>query len=452
MSDFAEKMKTFVRTPLFKVILIGLLIRILMIPLCHPYDSNFWTIVIRNAESGYGLYQMEGYYYTPVWGYVLTFVAGVQNLLFDIGDLSVVCYDLFPYLLVEHYAYSNMAISIVFLFNLKVILTISDLVTSLLLYKIVKDRTGDEKKALIAFILMFLCPHIIGASSMVTMPDTISAMFTLMTIILIKEDKHFFAGICYAVAVWVKFFPLAIIIILFCYIYASAKDDRKLALRRIAFAFIGFMLATLIIFLPQIMEGTLIDSLDFITSRIAEVWRFGLPAFIAVAIGAVAIVVAMVFIGRHMIHAEGNIDDRMMEYCLVFLSACMLLYIYTNLQYLVTLMPFLVYCLLVSNYRYKYVWGLLAAAGIVLTFTLDTNAAMLNSLVAFTNIISSDFAVSMFDFFNDEVFFGEFSVADVLCLFGNTAQRLCFVLILAIFFGCRIMEKRRRSMDHSEND
>ena len=92
---------------------------------------------------------MEGYYYTPVWGYVLAFVTGVQNLLLNIGDLSVVCYDLFPYLLVEHYAYSNMAISIVFLFNLKVILTISDLVTSLLLYKIVKDRTGDEKKALI---------------------------------------------------------------------------------------------------------------------------------------------------------------------------------------------------------------------------------------------------------------------------------------------------------------
>ena len=68
MSDFAERMRIFVRTPLFKVIVIGLLIRILMIPLCHPYDSNFWTIVIRNAESGYGLYQMEGYYYTPVWG------------------------------------------------------------------------------------------------------------------------------------------------------------------------------------------------------------------------------------------------------------------------------------------------------------------------------------------------------------------------------------------------
>ena len=129
MSEFLDKVKVLVSKPLFKVILLGLLIRIFMIPFSLTYDANFWTVVVRNVESGYGLYQMEGYYYTPVWGYVLAFVAGVQNLLFDVGDLSVICYDLFSYLSNQDYAYSDMGISIVVLFNLKVILTISDLVT-----------------------------------------------------------------------------------------------------------------------------------------------------------------------------------------------------------------------------------------------------------------------------------------------------------------------------------
>ena len=448
MSEFVDKMKNAASTPLFKIILIGLLIRILLIPFCLVYDANFWTIVIRNMESGNGLYQVEGYYYTPVWGYILGFVSGMQNLLFDIGDLSVVCYDLFSLLMVDQYAYSDMAISMVFLMDLKIILTVSDLVMSVILYQIVKGRTGDERKAPMAFLLVFICPHIIGASSVVTMPDTMSAMFTLMTIFLLKDDRYFFAGICYALAVWVKFFPIAIVLVLVCYVYVGTDGDVKKAIERIGKSFLGFMLASAVIFYPQFMEGTLPQSLAFLTDRIIEIINWGILSIIGTLLGSIAIVAIAVIVGRHMLHAKGDKDDRLMEYSMILLSICMLFY--TNMQYLVTMIPFLVYSLLVINDRYKWIWILLAIVGVILTFMLNTNANMLNSLVVYTDLVPASFVTSLFDFLNKEIIAGELSIVDVFCSFANTLQKVCLVMIPSLFVIDRIIAKRNRETDEGQ--
>lgn len=441
MSEFVDKMKVLISRPLFKVILLGIFIRILLIPFSLVYDSNFWTVVIRNIESGYGLYQMEGYYYTPVWGYVLGFVAGIQNLLFDIGDPSVICYDLFSYLSIQGYAYSDMGISIVFLFILKTILTISDLVMSVILYQMVMRRTGDERKATIAFLLLFVCPHIIGASSMITMPDTLSAMFTMLTIVLLRDDKYFFAGICYALAVWVKFFPIAIILVLLCYIYVETEGDVKKAAERIGKAFLGFMLMSVIIFFPQFDEGTLAYCLAFLTDRIIWMIEGGILNVIGMILGSIAIIFVAMHVGRHMLRSKGDRDDRLMEYSMILLSICML--VFTNLQYLVSLMPFLIYCIVVISDRYKYVWILLAVAGVILTFMLNTNAVMFNSLVVYTDIISSSFTTSLFDVLNEEIILG-WSIVDMFCSFANNIQKACLVLIPAIFIIRRLIAKEGR--------
>lgn len=445
MSEFAGRVKDFVSTPLFKLILIGLIIRAIMIPLCLAYDSNYWTVVIRNIDTGNGLYKVEGYYYTPVWGYVLAFVSGIQNAILDIGDLSVTCYELFQYVAINQYAYEDKAISIVFLFNLKIILTISDLVASLLLYNIVKRRTGDEKKAALAFFLMFISPHLIGSSSMVTMPDTMSAMFTLLTIVLLRDEKYFFAGVCYALAVWVKFFPIAIILVLLCYIYVETNGDVKKAIERIGKSVSGFMLISVVIFFPQFMEGTLLQSLAFLTDRAIEIINWGLLSIIGTLVGAVIICFIAIIVAKHMLRAKGDRDDRMMEYSMILLSVCMLFY--TNMQYLVTLMPFLVYSILVINDRYKWIWILLALVGAILTMMLNTNVVMLNSLVVFTDLISVSFATSLFDFLNEEIIAGELSIVDVFCSFANTLQKVCLVLIPATFVICRVIVRRERETD-----
>ena len=213
---------------------------ILLIPFALEYDTNYWALVIRNVESGNGLYFMEGYYYTPVWGYILSFAAGIQNAFFNAGDPSSVCYELLSYSTRDLYAYTDMASSIAILFILKVMLWICDLVLALTVYNLVEERTEDKRKAIIAFVLVFICPHVIGASSVVVMPDVISAMFTMLTIMLLKHERFFLAGICYSFAVWVKFFPIAIILFLLCYIYVKAQGDRKESAKRISLAIAGF--------------------------------------------------------------------------------------------------------------------------------------------------------------------------------------------------------------------
>ena len=67
-SEFLMNVKEKVREhPLLTITIIGVIIRLLMIPITLVYDSNYWAIVIRNIETGSGLYELEGYYYTPVW-------------------------------------------------------------------------------------------------------------------------------------------------------------------------------------------------------------------------------------------------------------------------------------------------------------------------------------------------------------------------------------------------
>lgn len=440
MSDLGEKIRGLASNGLFAAIVVGMLIRLLLVPFSLEYDTNFWTIVIRNIESGNGLYLMEGYYYTPVWGYILGFVAAMQNALLDIGDLSTVCYDLVSYIMVDHYAYTDMAVSIVFMLILKLILWVCDLILSVTVYHLVKDRTGDEKKAIIAFLLVFICPHVIGSSSIVVMPDTISAMFTMVTILLLKNEKFFLAGICYSLAVWIKFFPIAIIFVLLCYIYVGAQGDAKEAAKRIAKAIIGFIATSVIIFLPQMMEGTIVRCLAFLIDRINEIIDNGILAILCGIVLASFIIFVVIHVARHMLKTKGDIDDKMMEYSLLLLGICMLSF--TNLQYIVTLIPFLVYCLMIVDRYYKYIWIILAVVGFILTFTLNTNAVMLNSIVAYTGLISTDTAMWLFDLLNNEIIFG-MSIVDMFCSLANNVQKVILFCIFPVFVIRRLIANNK---------
>ena len=340
-----------------------------------------------------------------------------------------------------------MGVSIVFLLMLKIILTASDLIMSLIVYKMVLDKTGDERKAVIAFLLVFICPHVLGSSSIIVMPDTLSALFTVLTIVLLKEDRYFFAGVCYSIAVWVKFFPIAIILVLLCYIYIEAEGDDRLAVKRFFLSVSGFLLMSLIIFIPQIMEGTVLGCLSFLTDRIDSILSGGILRVTVAVLAALLVGFVSLHVARHMLTMKSRGDDKLMEYSLILLSVCMVLY--TNVQYLVTLMPFLVYCMMVVDRNYRFVWGALAVAGLCLALMLNTNAVMLNSLVAYTNMISADVAVSLFNILNNEIIAG-LSLTDIFCAVGNLIQKLSLFLILLVFIIRRVIARRNRVGEHHE--
>ena len=108
------------------------------------------------------------------------------------------------------------------------------------------------------------------------------------------------------------------------------------------------------------------------------------------------------------------------------------------MQYLVTLIPFLVYCVMVVDNRYKYIWIALAVAGTIITFMLNTNVAMLNSVIAYTGLISTDSVVPVFKALNDEIFF-KFSIVDIFCSFANNLQKITLICILPAFILRRLI-------------
>ena len=82
-----------IRHPLAAIVIAGLAIHLLIMLLAMVYDSDYWAIVIRNINAGEGLYGMEGYYYTPVWGYILGLVSAFQNAFLSLGDSAVRVFD-----------------------------------------------------------------------------------------------------------------------------------------------------------------------------------------------------------------------------------------------------------------------------------------------------------------------------------------------------------------------
>lgn len=435
MSETLTKMKkTIIETKKFsltlsKIILLGLLIRILLIPFSLVYDTNFWTIVVRNIDAGYGLYEMDGYYYTPVWGYILGFVSGVQNFTLDIGDLSSLIPEFMPYMGIDG-IYRPVAIDIVFLLSLKVILTIGDLVLSLLVYYLVKERTNDEKKSTIAFFLVFLCPVILGSSSITVMPDTLSAMFAIITIFAIKKEKIFTAGVCYSLAVWIKFFPISIAPLLITYLFALNKNNVKEALLKLITAIGGFFVCSLLIFIPQIQEDRLIKCFDFLSSRLKFLSCVPLAILLVVGIIAATCIVFYV-VKKRMYQSPKLVDDMLMEYSLVILGLSMVCYTIT--QYTVHMIPFLVYCMLIIDMKkYRIIWIGLSISGLCLIIAAN-NVIMLNSIVEYTGLISTDTALSLFDFLHCDRILG-ISLIDGINYVFKPIQKIFVVLVPFLFF------------------
>ena len=65
------------------VLLLGLAVRFILAPFTtSPFDvSAGWTAVIQEIYAGNSLYDAELYKYTPVWGYILSIIAYVANII-----------------------------------------------------------------------------------------------------------------------------------------------------------------------------------------------------------------------------------------------------------------------------------------------------------------------------------------------------------------------------------
>ncbi len=256
----------FFKGPALIILLIGLAIRVILAPLfTYPFDMEHWAVVMQNIESGNGLYSLTGYFYTPVWGYLL----GAQDLFLNCflslsyGNRFINLAGMEALSFIFH---TSTVTTVEYNFVMKVPLILVDVLVGYVVYRAVLSECNDERKSAIAFGCWFLCPLVIYMSAVQAQFDCFSALFALMSILLLKRNYYFFAGVFFTLGALLKFFPVFCILLFFAYALKTETSLRP-NLRQFFSFVIGILLTVFIVYLPLILSGTVVDSLSFILSR-----------------------------------------------------------------------------------------------------------------------------------------------------------------------------------------
>lgn len=260
-----ERFVTFSKHPLLTVIIAGLILRIALIPFSFNADMKFWGWIVDIIDNDYGLYSTEGYYYTPVWGYVLG-VSSFLGKLLGITDYGALIPAFVPYMS-ESYTVYEYVMSIGFSFVAKAPLIAADVVTALLLHRFVKSVTGNDAKAVMSAALWLLCPLVLMETGIHGMPDNLSAMFLLLTIMLTYERKYFSAGIALSFAMLVKIFPICFVFLLTVWIFKKEGWNVN-GLKKIGMAVLGSVIGFVVLNIPSIISNNIWETMRFFTDRI----------------------------------------------------------------------------------------------------------------------------------------------------------------------------------------
>lgn len=266
----------------------GLALRLLLAPLfSFNIDITYWMKVFNLIDSGSNLYGMDGYYYAPIWGYVL----GLMDLLahlFGITDYGTLVPEMYPYI-GRDYSISEYVTSVGFNFIVKLPLILTDIATGYLLYAFVR-RIADAKKAIIACALWVFCPLTILESSIHGMFDCMSAMFMLMAFIAAYDRRYILAGAAFSLAILTKFFPIFLTFLMFAIVFRNEGLHNR-AFRKSGLAVASAVITMIIVELPAIVHGQFWDSLHFLLVRV------GLSANLMDSImGPLAYIIVAVFV------------------------------------------------------------------------------------------------------------------------------------------------------------
>ena len=421
------------RHPFLVLAVLALAVRLIIMPfVTHDYELYHWALVASNIESGSGLYDLRGYFYTPGWGYII----GVMSAVFDfIPGLDVYGDRITELLPIEDLRFEDhvaTTTTVAFSFMIKIPTVLCDLVVGWLIYRLVHELTGDQRKSVIASALWFLCPIAIFMAGVQAQFDSFSALLLLLTIMLVRRDRCFLAGMTFAAAFLMKFFPAFIFFVLIAYLIVRHRDDGRI-LRSILSSAVGAVFAIVLLCLPSILEGDLLDTLFFVTSRADTIsdynalMEFGSWAMIAVAVAG------MFLAGYRMWRTPSeDADEGLFENVLLALTCSMFASIMP--QYLLVLMPFLIVVIMRSYPKMAWAWVVLSFAGIM-TSVVNGNIMLLDT----ATFLGVDPAwVCSVAVWLESILIGPFTLIEFLGGMACVIQVLGLVLILLLMFEGQI--------------
>jgi len=433
---FFDDRKLFCRG-LLAIIAIGIIVRIILgYFLEYNNDVTAWTMTIANIDGGNGLYGVAGYYYPPVWGYMLASFNEIIHLI-GIGSLGDYFTDIiFMDEIKEEAITSTPAFNLAF----SMFLAVADILVSFVIYWLIHHFTGDAVKGKIGFTLYFLGANVVIISAVGGMFDTFSALLTLLCICFLIRGNDFMAGVLFSLAALLKLFPAFLIFLLVAYLF---KKDRENFRRRLCFAILGAGLTTLVIMIPQIVDGTVMDSLSFVTSRAtgANSEDIGsiLMKYSSVIIYPI-IVVLLILTSITFVRIRTEDVDRCFMYFAMFSMVLVFLYPGTP-QYLILLMPFLIICALLHDEQLFKPMILLVIGSSV--FALANISSDLISIVLYQEWLSYEAWES---FYNVMHHWRDGILYDAWNLAGGILQYLATVWAGALFIQ-RLRKRKEAAVD-----
>ncbi len=351
-SEFSAKQK------LASIVIIALTVRfVCTVSLTHMGDSSAWPRIMASVESGNDIYGVMGNYYTPVWGYLLSFLDMMIQAVGAVPLFGDYFEGLLPLEGVR--SYRPFVISPEMNMAIKFPLDVIDVAVGWMLYRIVLGRTGDMSRALRAMALWCFCPITIYMSSIQGQFDCISTALILGCIVLAGRNRPLLAGIVFGFAIWLKVFPAVCVLLLVAYL--RSVRGREWAGGAVSAA-VGALIVSAILILPQIANGQIDDAFVFLTDR--QGTDFGSLYEAATSLRQILVglllLALMVLTARRIWHMDRDEAGRAVYLCAGLLIAVAVM-LNRGYQYAPSAIGFIILCMEMApdcrGYSASY-WGL----------------------------------------------------------------------------------------------
>lgn len=399
------------------VIVVGIAMRLFLgWILEYNNDITAWTTTMANLQAGGGLYSMAGYYYTPVWGYMLGSFGEFLGLIGVDTWAQVFTELLYTEDLTDEAAVTtvgfNMALTTFYL--------VGDILGAFAVYWLVKRVTGDVRKAKIGFAIYFLAIHLAMVGAVWGQFDTFSALMAILCICLLVRGNHFLAGMMFSTACLLKVFPAALILVLIIYIYRKGGNQW---VRQLLMSIAGAAIMAGMLMLPLIMDGNMMDSMTFLTAR-AEggsgdmsdlILKYSMLTIYPI-LGVFELILAWYYLKRYRCEDE---DKGLLWFSLL---AMLVLFLYPSTpQYILLLLPFVVVGMMVFDMQKAMAkpFILMVAGNVILMLTCLSMTTVTN--VFYMGMISFEDWQALDEFVREPMIFG-FSISRVLSVVGSAIQ------------------------------
>ncbi|MFA6776649.1 MAG: glycosyltransferase 87 family protein [Sphaerochaetaceae bacterium] len=349
-------------------------------------------------ESSNALFGLTGYFYTPVWGYILGTINTLIESFCGLDLFGIRFTDLLGIEALNHIYYTATTTTPLFNLAMKLPLILCDVLVGYLIWQLIIEKTDDQKKATAGFSLWFLCPLVIYMSGIQVQFDCISALMALLSVILLKKDHYFLAGIMFALGTLIKLFPAFLVLLFVIYLLRVHKNDGQ-AFRKIGWAALGTVLTVGIIFLPQILDGTLSNAFSFITDRASETSEITnrLVTYFFAAVG----LVIMTYVAWRMNKLDAHqARDKLYKYALATLAGTGLIAI--GPQYCIVFLPLLIYYATAEDRGYRLCVYIIGIGGLGAALA-NNSVSLLTSAGEFWGLWSAADILSWMQAFETEI-------------------------------------------------